>query len=202
MSPERVVAHLSERVEEGEDPCEEWCTARFDGHLEGGPSGRLDGATLTRALAWAREHADVAVVRLAGDPTGYWAAGEAPPKRWQLEPLPDDRLALVRRRPPGRAWCDRSERDPQVEWPASATLARKVASSALEEHPDVLRARAGRGRAVRVVVRASTRAQAARTAHDACAAVVGEPPTQVWVGPPDLPEAAGGPDAYTRRRWG
>lgn len=121
----RRVAWIGEKVETGGgDPCDEWCTATFFGHVEAG-DGEEPGASrefddLQCALEWATQEADLARVRLGDDLTEYWYGATAPPRSEGLVAL--DRFDVVRRRPPGRAWCDRSPDDPGIEWPITVTI--------------------------------------------------------------------------------
>lgn len=200
---------MSELIQDAEDPCEEWYLARFRAHLEPCGDERLNDAPLEEALGWAAARADVTVVQVAGCYQQFWAGDRPPPKSWRLAPLPSDALALERRRPAGRAWCDRREGDPPVLWPVAVTFAGTAATVAtLERSGGVERVRripnrSGRSGAVaaRLLVFAVTRAEAERRARAACTGAGGEV-LDASAGPPAVRLDEGGPDRYTSRRWG
>ena len=219
-----IVAYLSEEEEDGLDVCEAWHTGRFSAHVEGTDRDSapqpLDGVPLDKAIAWAAEHAEVAIVRIGDHPTQYWTGARRPPQRWGFEPLPAGLPAPERRRPRGLAWCDRSDNDPAVPWPVEVsvaaaelpakTTAKGVAAKA-SEHAAVVRARAARYGgppprrvAIRLVVSAPTRGAAEDTARTAVAETLGlASPRSIkaWAGPPELAEEDGGPDVFVLRRW-
>lgn len=197
----RSVAWIAEDVELGDgDPCDEWCTATFSAHVESdaqeaGVSHEF--ADLRRALDWALARAEIAHVRFGDDDTEYWHGPAAPPKSFGWVPL--DRFEIVPRRPPGRQWCDRSDRDPVVEWPVTVTVLADTeppSSRALKTRlrtallaldvPSIGRRRLGRVdryaavspesplARVHLLVHASDRFSAAEIAERACLACAGE----------------------------
>lgn len=237
------MAHLDEDVDEDlGDPCGECWSARFSGFVErpGHRVGRapsIAGATLADAVRWGETLADVVLVYVRDLPADrYWAGKRAPPADWRAQPLPGSALALRRRRPPGRAWCDRVDTDPEVLWPVGvdvfappdrrARLSRR--GPAVVRHllnvPKVEDARRRRGpvdwewetpatgprvATFSVTVRAATRTAASSLAEAACheAFIVAGRGSEAlrlrsFAGPPLIEESDGGPDAYTRRRWG
>jgi hypothetical protein len=89
-------------------------TGRFSGHVEtvDGLGETCEDLPVDEAIAWARERADVVLIRTGdGD---YHSAGELNPK--QLPPWPPVGLRLGRRRPRGFEALDNAADHPPVLW--------------------------------------------------------------------------------------
>jgi hypothetical protein len=89
-------------------------------HDTGGsrPRAEFEGMPIDAALAWARERADHVYVTTRG---GRFSAGAAASSEYPSWP-PDDLPPLVRRRPPGEEWLDRTRDDEPIAWVVEAWL--------------------------------------------------------------------------------
>ena len=143
-------------------------SGRFRGYIDLGPGvgDELLDAGLEEALEWARERAPVVLIRLWD--SDYFSAGERNPEPGRFQEWPAEGIGVRRRRPRGLGALDNTEGDPPVAWDVRLTADPAVDQgafrSAVEADPrtEVLSGdpiNAG-SREIRVVVRASTQAQA------------------------------------------
>jgi hypothetical protein len=97
-------------------PTELYASGRFSGYVDlgdGRPGEQLGDAPLEDALEWARQRAEVVLIRLFdGD---YYSAGSRNPDPGVL-PDWDDDTVVRRRRPRGLEMLDNTESDPPVLW--------------------------------------------------------------------------------------
>lgn len=99
-----------------------WLTGRFAGDVEanGRTTSSCEDLDIDAALAWARERAEKALIRVGG--SDYFSAGDTHPPsapRWP----PKDLEPLVRRRHPDDRWRDRTAADPPITWTVGVQLA-------------------------------------------------------------------------------
>ena len=150
-------------------PADLYASGRFSGYDdlgEGRPGERLADATLEDALEWARERAEVVLIRLFD--SDCYSAGSRNPDPDVL-PDWDEDTVVRRRRPRGHEMLDNTESDPPVLWDVrfypgvmvdgDAFAAYVQQDSRTAPTPDDATP-ASDDRGVRVFVRASTWAQA------------------------------------------
>jgi len=155
---------LCEEPDPGDDL---YASGRFSGYVDlggGRPGEQLGGATLADALAWARERAEIVLMRLFD--SDYYSAGRRNPDPDSL-PVWDDATAVRARRPRGLEMLDNAEGDPPVLWDVrfypGATVDREAFAAYVQQHPRAVPipddAMPATDPGVRVFVRASTLAQ-------------------------------------------
>jgi hypothetical protein len=113
-------------ISEDEDPFEPeggMLLGTFSGHLDLGGPARADtfeGLTAEEAIAWGRARAGSVYIRFGR--SGYYSAGARQSSEFPPWP-PPDLPPLVRRRPPGEEWRDRTEADDPIPWRVDVHLA-------------------------------------------------------------------------------
>jgi hypothetical protein len=150
-----------------------FASGRFRGYIALGPGvgEELHDASVDEALAWARGRAPAVLIRLWD--SDYFSAGERNPDPARYEEWPPSDLDVRPRRPHGLQALDNTESDPPVLWDVRLTpdpavdhtefrlsverdpRALQVPLRAVEPHPEI-----------RVLVRASTQAQAGSIAEE------------------------------------
>jgi hypothetical protein len=93
-----------------------YASGRFSGYVDlgdGRPGEQLGAAPIEDALDWARQRAEVVLVRLFD--SDYYSAGSRNPDPGAL-PDWDDNTVVRRRRPRGLEMLDNTESDPPVAW--------------------------------------------------------------------------------------
>lgn len=151
-----------------------FASARFSGYIDlgDGPGEEIVRAGLAEALRWARERAPIVLVRLWD--SDYFSAGERNPDPGRLPQWPAEGVEVRPRRPRGLEALDNTEADPPVLWElrlhpdagVDETRFRAVVEAdprTMPVPPDVSDLRAD---GVRVLVRASTEAQATAIAEE------------------------------------
>ena len=114
----------------------------FSGHVETRTSmgEQVEGLTAEEAIAWGRARGDVVLMRLA-DGQEYLSAGDKHPAEFGRWPPPEP---VVRRRPAGQQWRDRTDTDAPVVWAVDLVLAVPL-DTPVGEHAAAVRVRARRG---------------------------------------------------------
>lgn len=88
----------------------------FSGHLDRGgsaPAEEFEGLSVEEAIAWGRARAEWVYLRFGR--SDYYSAGARKSREFAPWP-PPDLPPLVRRRPPGEEWRDRTEADEPIPW--------------------------------------------------------------------------------------